>query len=155
MAKVVAIKIATQKGVSPKPVESGECIENFGLKGDAHAGNGKRQISLLAQESIDKMAELGTEGLCTKKFVENITTRGIKLHLLEVGTRLKISNAEFEISQTGKECYKNCAILDHADLCALAIECAFAKVIKGGSIKNGDKIEILGTKSIEYPLNYE
>jgi len=144
VAKVVAIHIATQRHVHTNPVERGECIENFGFKGDIHAGNGLRQVSLLAQETIEKMPELGLEGFCTGKFTANIKTSGIKLHILSVGTRLKVGEAEIEISQTGKECFKECVIFNLNGTCSLARECAFAKVVKGGIVNNGDKIEALG-----------
>lgn len=143
MAEVVGINISEKKGVPKKTIESGEFIENHGLKGDAHAGNWHRQVSLLAQESIDKMTALGIKGLCTGKFAENITTKGIELHTLRIGAKLKIADVILEISQIGKECHQKCAIFHLVGDCIMPKEGIFARVVKGGIIRKGDKIEIL------------
>lgn len=143
MARVVAVNISEKKGVPKKPIEVGELIENFGLKGDAHAGNWHRQVSLLGVESIEKMKEIGIKGLCYGKFAENITTEGIELYKLEVGTRIRIGDAVLEISQIGKECHKKCAIYHQVGDCVMPREGIFAKVIKGGEIKAGDEIVVL------------
>lgn len=100
-------------------------------------------MSLLAQESIDKMKALGIVGLCTGKFAENITTEGIALHNLGVGTRLKAGEAVLEISQIGKECHRGCEILKQVGKCIMPTEGIFARVIEGGEVKPGDKIEVL------------
>jgi len=142
MARVVAVNISEKKGVPKKPIDVGVLIENFGLEGDAHAGNWHRQVSLLAQESIDKMKALGIKGLCTGKFAENITTEGIELHSLKVGTRLKIGDALLEITQIGKECYQKCAIFHLVGDCVMPKEGIFARVIRGGTVKAGDSIEV-------------
>ncbi|HHW01132.1 MAG TPA: MOSC domain-containing protein [Clostridiaceae bacterium] len=143
MARVVAVNISERKGVPKKTIEVGELIENFGFKGDAHAGNWHRQVSLLGQESIDKMKALGIKGLCTGKFAENITTEGIELYSLKVGTRLKIGDALLEVTQIGKECYQKCAIYHQVGECVMPREGIFARVIKGGTVKAGDSIDIL------------
>lgn len=143
MARVVAVNISEKKGVPKKPIEVGELFENFGLKGDAHAGNWHRQVSLLGVESIEKMKEIGIKGLCYGKFAENITTEGIELYKLEVGTRIRIGDAVLEISQIGKECHKKCAIYHQVGDCVMPREGIFAKVIKGGEIKAGDEIVVL------------
>jgi len=143
MARVVAVNISERKGVPKKTIEAGELIENFGLKGDAHAGNWHRQVSLLGQESIDKMKALGIKGLCTGKFAENITTEGIELYSLKVGTRLKIGDALLEVTQIGKECYQKCAIYHQVGECVMPKEGIFARVIKGGTVKAGDSIDVL------------
>jgi len=143
MARVVAVNISERKGVPKKTIEVGELIENFGLKGDAHAGNWHRQVSLLGQESIDKMKALGIKGLCTGKFAENLTTEGIELYSLKVGTRLKIGDALLEVTQIGKECYQKCAIYHQVGECVMPKEGIFARVIKGGTVKAGDSIDVL------------
>lgn len=124
-------------------MDSGEFIENHGLKGDAHAGEWHRQVSLLAQESIDKMIASGINDLDAGKFAENITTLGIIVHTLDIGTRLKIGAAEFEITQIGKECHQKCAIFNKLGSCIMPQEGVFARVIKGGIVKKGDRIEVL------------
>jgi MOSC domain-containing protein YiiM len=140
MAKVVAINISTKKGVPKTTIDEGECIVDFGLKGDAHGGNWHRQISLLGQESIDKMKALGVKGLCSGKFAENITTEGIELYSLPVGSRFEISNVTFEVTQIGKECHQKCAIYQQIGDCIMPKEGIFVKVLKSGVIRAGDQI---------------
>lgn len=143
MAKVLAINISEKKGVPKKTIEEGEFIVDFGLKGDAHGGNWHRQVSLLGQESIDKVAALEIKGLCTGKFAENITTEGIELYTLPIGALLKISDVILEVTQIGKECHQKCAIFQLVGDCVMPKEGIFAKVIKGGIIKKGDSIEVI------------
>ena len=143
MAKVIAINISEGKGVPKKTIPFGEFIVDFGIKGDAHAGNWHRQVSFLGQESIDKMTALGVEGLCSGKFAENITTIGVDLYLLPVGTKIKINEVLMEVTQIGKECHKHCAIYQQIGDCVMPKEGIFAKVLKGGIIKAEDEILFL------------
>ena len=142
MAKVIAVNTSDKKGIEKRPVEQGEFIENFGLKGDAHGGDWHRQVSLLAQESINKAIAMGAEGLNAGKFAENITTEGIELHTLPIGTRLEINGVLLEVTQIGKECHQKCAIFHKLGDCIMPREGIFAKVIKGGIIKPGDEIKL-------------
>lgn len=143
MARVIAVNISEQKGVPKKTIESGEFIEDFGLKGDAHAGKWHRQVSLLGNESIEKVKALGVKGLCTGKFAENLTTEGITLYELEIGTKLEINDVLLEVSQIGKECHQKCAIFKLVGDCVMPKEGIFARVLKGGTIKNGDEIKVI------------
>lgn len=143
MAKVLAVNISEKKGVIKHPMEKGYFEVNHGLVGDAHAGNWHRQVSLLGQESIDKMTAMGIEGLCTGKFAENITTEGIELFTLPVGTRLKIGETIMEVTQIGKECHVGCQIRTQVGDCIMPREGIFTKVIEAGWIKPGDDIEII------------
>jgi MOSC domain-containing protein YiiM len=143
IGKVVAINISEKKGVVKKPIEQGVFIEEHGLEGDAHAGKWHRQVSLLAQESIDKMKKSGVEGLSAGKFAENITTEGLVLYELPVGTRLKIGVTIQEVTQIGKECHGGCEIRRLVGDCVMPREGIFTRVIKGGVIKPGDVIEVL------------
>ena len=143
MAQVIGINISEKKGVPKTTIDQGEFNVDFGLKGDAHGGNWHRQVSFLGQESIDKMTELGIKGLCTGKFAENITTKGITLYTLPIGTRLTIGEVEFEVTQIGKECHQKCAIYHQIGDCIMPKEGIFAKVIRGGKVKKGDRIDIL------------
>jgi len=140
--KVVAVSISEKKGVPKRNIAEGNFIKDFGLEGDAHAGKWHRQVSLLAQESIDKMKALGIKGLCTGKFAENITTEGIELHKLDIGTRIRTGEVLLEISQIGKECHEKCAIFKQVGQCIMPTEGIFAKVIEGGKIKPGDEIKL-------------
>ncbi|MBL7574915.1 MOSC domain containing protein [Peptoniphilus asaccharolyticus DSM 20463] len=143
MAKVVSINKSETKGVVKIPQNSGEFIENFGLKDDAHGGNWHRQVSLLGVESFNKM-----EGLNLKygDFAENLTTEGIILYELPIGTVLKIGETIQEVTQIGKECHKGCAIKQAVGKCVMPLEGIFTKIIKGGTINIGDSIEIMDSK---------
>lgn len=143
IGKVVAINISEKKGVVKKPIEQGLFIEEHGLEGDAHAGKWHRQVSLLAQESIDKMKKSGVEGLTVGKFAENITTEGLVLYELPVGTRLKVGPTIQEVTQIGKECHGGCEIRRLVGDCVMPREGIFTRIIKGGVIKPGDVIEVL------------
>ena len=144
-AKVKAVCLSEKKGTTKKVIEKGELIENYGLKGDAHAGKWHRQISLLDNSSIDKMRGQGYE-LNFGDFAENITTEGIEnLFQLPVGQKIKINEEIIlEITQIGKKCHHDCEIMQTIGDCVMPREGVFARVIKGGEIKAGDKIEVLG-----------
>ena len=141
-AKVVSINISDKKGMRKKPVKEAEIITDHGIKGDAHAlSTWHRQISLLALESIKKMQDLGLK-VKPGDFAENITTEGIDLVTLPIGTQMKIGDVEAEVSQIGKECHTRCAIYYLAGDCVMPKEGIFIKVIKGGKIRVGDKIVV-------------
>lgn len=139
MATVKAVCISENKSERKKPVESVELRENHGIVGDAHAADWHRQVSLLASESIDKMRALGLD-VDSGDFAENITTSGIELVSLPIGTRLQIGETVLEVTQIGKECHNRCAIFYQAGDCVMPKEGIFAKVITGGIIRPGDEI---------------
>lgn len=144
MAKVIAINISEKKKTPKKSIHAGTLIENFGFEGDAHAGKWHRQVSLLAKESIEKAQGMRTDGLCHGMFAENITTEGIVLHTLPVGTKLKIGeSAVIEITQIGKECHDGCAIKELVGQCIMPREGIFGTVLTGGTVKENDKITVL------------
>lgn len=143
MAKVLAVNISETKGVPKKPIEKGFFEINNGLVGDAHAGNWHRQVSLLGQESIDKLNKDKLNGLCVGAFAENLTTEGIILYELPIGTRLQIGETEMEVTQIGKECHLGCAIRDLVGDCVMPREGIFTKVLKSGWIKAGDEIVVI------------
>lgn len=142
--KVVSVNISKNKGERKRPVKGPwEVIEGFGLKDDGHANiTSSRQVSLLAIESIEKMRKIGLD-VEAGDFAENITTSGIDLLSLKVGTQIKIGKKVLlEVSQIGKTCHSRCAIYYQAGDCVMPKEGIFAKVIKGGIIKGGDKIRV-------------
>ncbi len=143
MGKVFAVSVSKTKGTIKQNVEKANVIANYGIEGDAHSGDWHRQVSLLAKESIDLMSEQGATGLCSGKFAENITTQGITLHTIPVGSILKIGNVELEITQIGKECHHGCEIKQQVGNCIMPKQGIFAKVITGGEIKPGDIIEVI------------
>lgn len=146
-AKVVAVNVSEIKGTSKHPVEFVDCVKDFGIKGDAHGGPGIRQISLLSKESIERFKEgkRDVTGLCEGKFAENITTQGICLYELPVGTRMKIGGAVLEVSQIGKKCHadQGCEIARKYGICAMPREGIFAVVVEEGRIYPGDGITVL------------
>ncbi|AJE02284.1 MOSC domain-containing protein [Geobacter pickeringii] len=141
-AKVVAVCISEKKGERKTPVASVELRENHGIVGDAHAGEWHRQVSLLAKESIDKMRAMGLD-VDNGDFAENITTEGIDLPALPVGTRLTVGETLLEVTQIGKECHTRCAIYYQAGDCVMPKEGIFARVLTGGTVRPGDVIERL------------
>ena len=140
--KVLSVNISEKKGTPKTKVNPGILIENFGFEGDAHAGKWHRQVSLLAKESIEKAKNGPKDGLCHGIFAENITTEGIELYTLPVGTRLKVGECIIEITQIGKECHEGCAISKLVGQCVMPREGVFASVIKGGRVFEGDNIEV-------------
>ena len=146
IGKVLSVNISIKKGLIKHSVAEILCEEDYGIVGDAHAEKGsKRQISLLGQESIDKMIALGVEGLCFGKFAENITTEGIILYLLPVGTKLQIGETIHEVTQIGKKCHAldGCEVAKTVGTCVMPKEGIFTKVLKGGIIKAGDIITVI------------
>lgn len=142
MGKIKAISVSRTKGVRKKNVDSARLKKDFGIVDDAHAGTKNRQVSLLAMESIEKMKAKGLD-VTAGDFAENITTEGIDLLSLKLGSCIKLgSEVILEISQIGKVCHTKCSIYYQAGDCVMPREGIFARVIKGGSIKPGDKIAV-------------
>lgn len=143
MTAVIAVCQSEKKGTKKKPVAEVTIKENYGVVGDAHAdGTTHRQVSLLANESIDKMRRKGFD-LQPGDFAENITTKGIDLTSLPIGTRITVGDeVVLEMTQIGKECHAACAIRKQIGDCIMPREGIFTKVIRGGNVKAGDPIKI-------------
>jgi len=143
MARIIAVCTSQEKGTKKEAVGESILKEDYGLLNDAHAEYGiNRQVSLLAIESIDKMRSRGFD-VGPGVFAENLTTEGIDLVSLPVGTEVSIGEeAILEISQIGKECHTGCAIYRQIGKCIMPKEGVFAKVIRGGHVKAGDQIRI-------------
>ena len=143
--RIVSINCSPTKGVAKSPVLEAVLIEEFGLEGDAHAGDAIKQVSLLALESIKKQescpkVKTGIE-LKPGDFAENITTEGLSLIELKVGDKLKVgTEVVLEISKIGKDCHRYCAIYYKLGDCIMPREGIFAKVLKGGIVRRGDEI---------------
>ncbi|HSH71316.1 MAG TPA: MOSC domain-containing protein [Deferrisomatales bacterium] len=141
MATLVSINISRTKGVRKTPVEQAT-VGPEGLAGDAHAGDWHRMVSLLAEESIAKMQAAGLD-VKAGDFAENLTTRGVDLLALPLGTRLGVGDqVVLELTQHGKECHNRCAIYYQAGDCVMPREGVFAKVICPGEIHSGDPVEV-------------
>jgi len=161
MAKIVGVCVSDRKGVPKKNIGAALLETGSGLKGDAHAGPWHRQVSLLAKESLDKFqirhpsASLGTgpksldftrdkSEIGLGSFAENLTTEGLDLKNLPVGTELAVGKSvRLRITQIGKECHTKCAIGRKVGKCIMPVEGVFAEVISGGPVKVGDPIEIV------------
>lgn len=145
MAKVVSVNISEKKGTIKHQVEKIDLKVGLGIEGDAHAGDWHRQISLLDLSSFDKMHNNASVELKPGIFAENITTEGIDLWALPVGTRLEIGETLLEITQIGKECHRHCQVFRQVGDCVMPREGIFARVVKEGSIKAGDSLKIIPT----------
>ena len=140
--KVLAVNISEEKGTKKTNVQSCALVKDFGLKGDAHAGPWHRQVSLLANESIQKMRALGLK-VGYGDFAENITTEGVDLVHLPIGTTMRIGGSVFlRVTQIGKECHTRCAIYYQAGDCIMPREGIFTEVVTEGEVKAGDEILI-------------
>lgn len=142
-ATVTSVNLSARKTVRKTPGTSGTLLEGSGFEGDAHAGDWHRQVSLLAEESIAKMQAKGLD-VDAGDFAENITTSGIDLVSLPVGTRVRVGSTLLEVSQIGKECHTKCAIYYQAGDCVMPKEGIFAIVLEGGRVSVGDEIVVIG-----------
>ena len=143
MVSVLAVCESEKKGTKKKPVAEITVKENYGVVGDAHADSlTHRQVSLLAIESIDKMRIKGFD-LHPGDFAENITTQGMGLLSLPLGTKISVGkDVLLEVTQIGKECHSGCAIYQEIGKCIMPREGIFARVIRGGCARAGDDVRI-------------
>ena len=147
MAKVVSVNISERKGELKHPVPEIQLKLRHGIVGDAHAGDWHRQISMLAEESVDTMRDKCPIPLDPGVFAENINTVGIDLKNLPVGTHLRIGSTEVEVTQIGKQCHNDCAIKKAVGKCVMPTEGIFVIVVTEGTVRAGDEIEILEAKA--------
>ena len=145
MASVVSLNISEKKGMIKHAVEQIELKIDHGIVGDAHAGNWHRQVSFLDLSSFGKMRNSATVDLRPGIFAENITTEGIDLWHLPIGTQLQLGEAVLEITQIGKECHRHCQVFRQVGDCVMPREGIFGIVIKEGIVKPGQDIKIIPT----------
>ena len=141
MAQVVSVCISEKKGTKKHPVAEISLRPHHGIVGDAHAGDWHRQVSLLANESMDRMRKEGLT-LAAGDFAENILTEGITLRTLPVGTVLRAGKVRLEVTQIGKECHNACEIRRLTGMCVMPTDGIFAVVLNEGVIRPGDQIEV-------------
>ena len=139
LGTVVAVSVSRKKGTRKVPQDAIELVAGSGVAGDAHAGNWHRQVSLLPEESVDRMREKLPE-LAAGDFAENILTRGVELKELPVGSVLEIGEAELVITQIGKTCHNDCEIRRLTGSCVMPTDGVFAVVTRGGTVRAGDAI---------------
>ena len=143
MAKIAAICISDVRGIQKHEIPEAFLKKDWGIEGDAHAGNWHRQVSLLAVDSVAKLQEKLSFELKHGAFAENILVEGMAVHTLPVGTKLRIGSALCEVTQIGKQCHNDCEIKRTTGKCVMPTEGIFAIVIKEGRIQAGDEIEVL------------
>jgi MOSC domain-containing protein YiiM len=144
-ARIIAVSISPRKGIKKTNIRQGTLVENCGLEYDAHAGNWHRQVSLLAIESIAKIREKGLD-VNPGDFAENITTEGLTLWELPIGTLLRIGDkALVEVTQIGKVCHDRCTIYHQVGDCVMPREGIFVKVLIGGAVRPQDPIQVLNS----------
>ena len=143
MGEVLAVCISDRRGIQKEPVDAIDCIRGLGIRGDAHGGDWHRQVSLLADESVDQMRRRGT-CIAPGGFAENVLTSGIDLRNLRAGCRLKAGRSVvLEVTQIGKQCHQGCAIYRAAGDCVMPREGIFCTVIEDGSVRAGDRIDVI------------
>ena len=141
MPQVLAVCISEKKGTVKHHVPEIQLKNDHGILGDAHAGNWHRQVSLLADESVELMRQRFPD-IPTGAFAENILTQGIALSKLPVGTKLRVGQVLLQVTQIGKECHADCAIRRQVGDCVMPRDGIFTKVLEEGSIRPGDEITI-------------
>jgi len=143
MGKIIAVCTSQKKGMKKKNVGEAILKVGFGLEGDAHGGDWHRMVSLLGVESIKKMTDKGVD-VGPGDFAENLTTEGLELYTLPIGTKLKIGETSIgEVTQIGKECHTKCAIFKQLGECVMPKEGIFIRLLEGGVVRSGDSIEVM------------
>lgn len=141
--RLVAICMSNTKGVRKQPVEEGLLKKRWGLKGDAHAGENHRQISILSKESVERLSRNGII-LSPGDFGENLLVSGVNLSALKIGSLIKIGTyALLRVTQIGKECFHPCSIRKRLGKCIMPSEGIFCEVLKGGKIRQGDRVFVI------------
>lgn len=144
--RIRAISISKQRGIPKTNVSEADLEAGLGVVGDAHADGGHRQVSLLAAEEIERLGEKGAS-ISPGEFAENITTQGLDLRILKVGSRLKLGVAELVVTQLGKRCHGRCAIYAKLGDCIMPRQGVFARVTASGRVRVGDIIEVVDDHS--------
>ena len=148
MGKVLGICVSEKRGTQKKEVNEAILKENWGIEGDAHAGDWHRQVSLLSFEKIEAFREKGAD-VDFGAFGENLIVEGYDLRRLPVGTRFRIGEAVLELTQIGKECHSHCEIYKKMGECIMPTEGIFARVLHGGIIEKGDELELVSDSCID------
>lgn len=149
--KILSINISDKRGIKKTPVQEAEISAGDGIVGDAHAGFlSHREISVLAIESHNKMLAKGAN-VKPGDFAENITTEGLNVFSLPIGTRVKFGSVETEVTQIGKECHSHCAIFHQVGECVMPKEGIFVKSLNSGTIRVGDTVEVISRPTETVP----
>lgn len=149
MGKVIAVCTSPAKGTQKTNVGEAVFIENFGIEGDAHAGKWHRQVSLLSYDKIEDFRKRGAE-VADGAFGENLVVEGMDFKTFPVGTRFQCNDVILEMTQIGKECHHGCEIFQKMGDCIMPREGVFAIVIRGGTIRTGDILEVICNENEEF-----
>ena len=142
--RVLSVNISDKKGEKKHNVDRCLLVAQSGLEGDAHAGFQHRQVSLLAEESVQKIRDKGLD-VQFGDFAENLTISGLELFTLPIGTKLKVGQEVLlEMTQIGKVCHERCNIFHQVGDCVMPREGVFAAVVTGGEVRVGDEVEVIG-----------
>jgi MOSC domain-containing protein YiiM len=139
---VVSVNVAATKGVRKQPRPEIRLVADHGVEGDGHSGPWHRQVSLLARESIETMRAKGLD-VGPGDFAENVTTQGLTVAELPIGTKLQLGGCLVELTQIGKVCHDHCAIYRAAGDCVMPREGVFARVLRGGPLRAGDTVAVV------------
>ena len=139
---IEGIKVYSAKGEEGRALSEGRLVENLGLEKDFHATGGERQISLLFTENPGSIIDSKEKGLCHSRFKENISIHGLAPDAALPGARLEAGEAVLEITGETKHCHEECVLFESGKTCSLAGQNLFAKVVKGGVIRTGDKVNV-------------
>ena len=145
MGKIVAICISEKRGTQKKRIPEAEFVEDWGIKGDAHAGKWHRQVSLLSHDKIEAFRARGAE-VADGAFGENLVVEGFDFARMAVGTRFRCNNVILELTQIGKECHNGCEIFKKMGDCIMPREGVFTRVLHGGIVREGDELVVLEEK---------
>lgn len=142
IGEIKGICISEKRGTQKHEVESVRILKDWGIENDAHAGHWHRQISLLSFDKIEEFRKRGAD-VALGAFGENLIVEGYDFRNLPVGTRFQCGDVLMEMTQIGKECHSHCEIFKKVGDCIMPREGVFAQVLQGGSIRKGDRLEIV------------
>ena len=145
MGEIIAICISEKRGIQKKRIPEAEFVEDWGIKGDAHAGKWHRQVSLLSHDKIEAFRARGAE-VADGAFGENLVVEGFDFTKMAVGTRFRCNDVILELTQIGKECHNGCEIFKKMGDCIMPREGVFTRVLHGGIVREGDELVVLEEK---------
>jgi len=138
---VVAVCTSTMKGIAKKNQGRAVFKADWGIEGDAHAGNWHRQVSLLSHDKVEAFRKEGAT-VADGDFGENLLVTGIDFRTLAIGTICVCQDVVLRITQIGKECHHGCQIFQTMGHCIMPTEGVFAKVLSGGTIETGMRMQV-------------
>lgn len=146
MGKVMAVCVSEQKGTQKTPVATAKLLTDWGIEGDAHAGNWHRQVSLLSYDRVEEFRARGAN-VPPGAFGENLLVEGFDFKTLPIGTRFSCGDVVLELTQIGKQCHAHCQIYQQVGDCIMPREGVFTRVLRGGTITQGDELSLLHADS--------